>query len=50
MRKCEHPECTVNEDEEDEIHTYGLTIDGLPEQEWDYCNDHAPTMDSIDPQ
>lgn len=47
MAECEYPECY--ESDEDNIRTYGFTINGLIDNERDYCDEHAPGSNVIDP-
>ena len=49
MRSCEYPGCDAEESDVVDIHTYGFTVDGMVENERDYCGEHAPTSDVIDP-
>lgn len=49
MSECEYPGCNASDDTDGDIHTYGFTVDGLTERERDYCGDHAPSSEILEP-
>lgn len=43
---CEFPGCDNDED----LHDFGFSVDGLIEREWTLCPGHEPPSSCIDPE